>query len=83
VIDDGPGLQAIAQLLRVQERTSRLMGLDAPTRRAVDVITHDVFMEAVVEMEAELAAMGALTSTVAAQIWSNGVSLPVDDTRPQ
>ncbi len=55
VIDDGPGLHAIAQLLRVQERTSRPMGLDAPTRRAVDVITHDVFMEAVAEMEADIA----------------------------
>jgi hypothetical protein len=42
VIDDGPAIQAIAQLLRVQERRARLMGLDAPTRRAVDVITHDV-----------------------------------------
>ena len=37
--DDGRGLQAIAQLLRVQERKARLMGLDAPTLRAVDVIT--------------------------------------------
>ncbi len=55
IIDDGPGLQAIAQLLRVQERKARLMGLDAPTRRAVDVITHEVFMAAVAEMEAEIA----------------------------
>ena len=30
--DDGHGLQAIAQLLRVQERKARLIGLDAPTR---------------------------------------------------
>jgi hypothetical protein len=32
--NDGPGLQAIAQLLRVQERKAWLMGLDAPTRPA-------------------------------------------------
>ncbi len=43
--DEGLGLKAIAQLLRVQERKARLMGLDAPTRRAVDVITHGTFVE--------------------------------------
>ena len=53
--DDSPGLQAIAQLLRVQERKARLMGLDAPTRRAVDVITHDALMDAVADMEADIA----------------------------
>ena len=56
---DGPGLQAIAQLLRVQERKARLMGLDAPTQRAVDVITHDAFMGAVADLEAEVAALEA------------------------
>jgi hypothetical protein len=53
--DDGPGLQAIAQLLRVQERKAQLVGLDAPARRAVDVITHDVFMEAIGDLEADIA----------------------------
>jgi hypothetical protein len=53
--DDGPGLKAVAELLRVQERTARLMGLDAPTRRAVDVITHDALMEAIADMEADIA----------------------------
>jgi hypothetical protein len=53
--DDGPGLQAIAQLLRVQERKARLMGLDAPTRRAVDVITHDALTNAVADLEADIA----------------------------
>jgi hypothetical protein len=57
--NDGPGLQAIAQLLRVQERKARLMGLDAPKRRAVDVITHDMFMEAIADLEAEVARMEA------------------------
>src|SRR5665213_281713 len=52
VLDDGPAIQAIAQLLRVQERKARLMGLDAPTQRAVDVITHDAFMEAMAALEA-------------------------------
>lgn len=45
----------VGQLLRVQERKTRLMGLDAPTRRAVDVITHDMFMDAVADLEADIA----------------------------
>ena len=49
------GLQAIAQLRRVQERKARLMGLDAPTQRAVDVITHDAFMEVIENLEREVA----------------------------
>jgi hypothetical protein len=53
--DDGPGLQAIAQLLRVQERKARLMGLDAPARRPVDVIAHDAFMQAIGNLEREVA----------------------------
>ena len=55
VIDDGPAIQAIGQLLRVQERKARLMGLDAPTQRAVDVITHDAFIQAIGRLEAEVA----------------------------
>jgi len=31
------------------------MGLDAPTRRAVDVITHVMFMEAIADLEADVA----------------------------
>ncbi len=61
--DDGPGLKAIAQLLRVQEREARLMGLDAPARRAVEVITHDTFKQALGELEADVARMeGELSS---------------------
>jgi hypothetical protein len=31
------------------------MGLDAPTRRAVDVITHDAFMEMIGDLETDVA----------------------------
>ena len=31
------------------------MGLDAPARRAVDIITHDAFMEAIGNLEREVA----------------------------
>ena len=59
VLDDGPAIRAIGQLLQVQERKARLMGLDAPTQRAVDVITHDAFMEMMGDLEADVARMEA------------------------
>ncbi|RKN61873.1 hypothetical protein D7231_31875 [Streptomyces klenkii] len=34
--DDGPVLQAIDRMLRIQERRARLLGLDAPSRVSVD-----------------------------------------------
>jgi hypothetical protein len=33
----------------------RLLGLDAPTRQAVDVITHDVVVEAIADLKAHIA----------------------------
>ncbi len=54
-VDDGLGLQAIVQLLRVQGREPGLGGLDAPPRRAVDVITHDVFVQPLADREADIA----------------------------
>ena len=35
------------------------MGLDEPTQRAVDVITHEVFMGALGDLEADVARMEA------------------------
>jgi len=35
------------------------MGLDAPTRRAVDATTHDAFMEIIGDLEADIARMEA------------------------
>lgn len=40
LLDDGPILQAISTLLRIQERRARLLGLDAPAR--VDATVHEV-----------------------------------------
>lgn len=34
VLDDGPRLQAIDRLLKIQERRARLLGLDKPTKVA-------------------------------------------------
>jgi len=50
VLDDGPVLQAIDRLLRIQERRAKLMGLDAPQRR--EVLTLDA-------IDAEIAALAA------------------------
>jgi predicted transcriptional regulator len=41
LIDDGPTLQAISSLLRIQERRAKLLGLDQPTRSSVEVTTID------------------------------------------
>ena len=48
--DDGPVLQAVAGLLRISERRSKLLGLDAPTKTRIEVITEDV-------IDAEMAAL--------------------------
>ena len=55
ILDDGPGVQAAGSLLRVQERRSRLMGLDAPTRATVQVITEDLVDEEISRLESQLA----------------------------
>ena len=39
--DDGPAMQAMAGLLRVSERRSRLLGLDAPAKSQVEVVNYD------------------------------------------
>lgn len=41
LVDDAPTLQAIGTLLRIQERRSKLLGLDQPTRSSVEVKTVD------------------------------------------
>lgn len=50
--DDGPVLQAIDRLLRIQERRARLLGLDAPTR--TEVITIDAVEAEIERLTAEL-----------------------------
>ena len=54
VLADGPGIHAATALLRVQERRAKLLGLDAPAKHRVDVITEDV-----VDVEIKPLAQGA------------------------
>ena len=42
LVDDAPVIQAGLALLRVMERRAKYLGLDAPTKSRVEVITEDV-----------------------------------------
>lgn len=57
VIDDAPVLQAIDRMLKIQERRARLLGLDAPVKSRIEVITDDVAQMLVNQLEAELASL--------------------------
>lgn len=50
--DDAPTLSAIDRVLKIQERRSKLLGLDAPTK--VEAITLDSLDQAIAELVAEL-----------------------------
>jgi hypothetical protein len=54
--DDGLVIQAGLALMRVSESRRKLLGLDAPARRRVDVITEDVIDSAIKQLQDELAA---------------------------
>lgn len=54
VADDAPVLQAIDRLLKIMERRSKLLGLDAPTK--VEVMSLDRIDQAIAELERELGA---------------------------
>jgi Mg2+ and Co2+ transporter CorA len=53
LLDDGPIMQAVAGLLRISERRSKLLGLDAPTVH--QVVTLDVIDAEIARLSAELA----------------------------
>lgn len=50
--DHGPVMQAVAGLLRISERRSKLLGLDAPTRH--EVVTLDVIDAEIARLSAQL-----------------------------
>lgn len=54
VEDDGPVLQAIDRLLKIQERRAKLLGLDSPARH--EVVTLDHLDAQIAALTAELAA---------------------------
>lgn len=52
ILDDGPTLAAIDRILKIQERRSKYLGLDAPTK--VEAITIDSLDQAIAQLAAEL-----------------------------
>ena len=59
VLDDGPTIAALGQLLRISESRRRLLGLDAPTRTRVEVVTPEMIEDQIRETEQRIAAAGA------------------------
>jgi hypothetical protein len=52
VMDDGPVLQAIDRMLKIQERRAKLLGLDAPAK--LEVFTIDAIDAEIKKLQAEL-----------------------------
>lgn len=52
LVDDGPVLQALDRLLKIQERRAKLLGLDAPSK--VEVLTIDTIDAEIKKLSAEL-----------------------------
>lgn len=55
LVDDGPVIQAGLALIKIMERRSRYLGLDAPARTRVEVITQDMVEAQIIALEAQLA----------------------------
>jgi hypothetical protein len=58
--DDAPVLAALDRLIKISERRARLLGLDAPARTRVEVITEDAVDAAIRQLEREIAGHDAL-----------------------
>ena len=56
LLDDGPVITAGLALLRGMERRAKYLGIDAPTRSRVEVITADVIESEIARLEGQLAA---------------------------
>jgi hypothetical protein len=54
--DPRPVLEALAVLVRIEERKARLLGLDAPRKTAVGVITEEVVDAEIVRLSGEIEA---------------------------
>jgi hypothetical protein len=74
--DDGPGMQAAAQLIRVLERKAKMQGLDAPTVQRVEMITKDMIDA---QIEALAAEMGVRDSAELERIMADAVAAASGD----
>lgn len=57
VHDVGPNIAAARELRQLSERVSKLLGLDAPSRRIVEVITEDLIDAELRQLAGEMAAL--------------------------
>lgn len=57
VLDDGPAIQAINASIRIVQERAKILGLYAPPKRAVDVITREALNEAIAQLERGIARM--------------------------
>lgn len=64
--DQAPVLAALALILRTAESKRKLLGLDAPTRRIISVVTEDVVDEDMRRLDAEYEALLAEEAAAAA-----------------
>jgi hypothetical protein len=55
LVDHAGKLSALDRVIRIMERRSKLMGLDAPVRKVIEVITEDAVTSEIRRLEAELA----------------------------
>lgn len=53
--DDAPILAAVAQFMKITERRAKLLGLDAPARQTLTVLTEDVVDAEIRRLQDELA----------------------------
>lgn len=65
ILDDGPTLQAIDRILKIQERRAKFLGLDAPMR--VEAFTVDSIDAAIAELTAQLESDQASQATGASR----------------
>lgn len=56
LIDHGPAIQALAQIRLTAESKRKLLGLDAPTKQTITIISEDVIDAEIRRLEDEMAA---------------------------
>ena len=54
LLDDAPVLAAIGRLLDIQARRAKLVGLDAPARSKIEVVSYDAVEAEIMRLEAEI-----------------------------
>ena len=76
VQDDGPNVQAALGIVRLSESRRKLLGLDAPTRKVVEVITQDVVDAELAQLVQEVAANGGDVGAIIREVASGGAGHP-------